>query len=137
MSNSQETKTTPVPVAIDIQNSVKEAVKATGSGEVRSRIVKQLEEEITMSRVVTASEALTLRKQVEKDLNKINRPDIETFGSLEDGSPDPKPRGQWSKERIKQVNEAKTKLKNIDTAFAEAFSDEPNFEKLEKIVNKG
>ena len=131
-------KKVTVPALVELRNDVKDEINtlSAGGGEVRSRLVKQLAEQEISKRVTSLTNALTKREELQKEFDKINRPDIQSYGAGKDGRVDSKkPTNEsYSQKRAQEISKLRDQLDKIDTAVAEAFdSKSPNFDKLNNL----
>ncbi len=127
--NETETKSETVHVVVDdgdqdkskdnkakgLLAQVAERVKGSGSA-IQERYINTLVEKEITDRVGLLDKAMQKRFTCLSELNKVNRPDVETFdaeGKLVSGT--------YTKERIKAIREAKEALAKVENAIDKAL----------------
>ena len=117
---NSETSSTPTP-------SVKETVAnrlANSGATIRNAVVDILVKEETDRRVAATTKAVNKLAELDKELKKLSKPDIETFNADETpASP------VFSKTRIEEIKKVREQIAKIEKALTEAF-DNNNFQKV-------
>ena len=115
-----------LPIAISIANDVKENINGRNN-EVKDRIIKDLADKIIIERTQLLSKVLEKRKEADKELKKINRPDQTQYdgNGKEIGS-------SYTKDLIDKIRKAREKLNRIDKAIKKAI-EEANYEEIKKL----
>jgi hypothetical protein len=128
MSNETETKNESVHVVVDDDNDkskenkakgllaqVAERVKDSGDLIQETYITKLVTKEVEQ-RVDLLDKAMQKRFTCLSELNKVNRPDIEAFDEL-----GKLVSGNFSKDRVKAIRDAKEQLQKVETAIDKAL----------------
>jgi len=127
MSEQNETKEETVHTVVDEGAPAKEnkakgllaqvAERVKGAGDViQERYIDTLVQKEISERVALLDKAMQKRFTCLSELNKVNRPDVETFDA--DGK---LVTGTYTKERIKAIREAKEQLGKVENAIDKAL----------------
>lgn len=103
---------------MEIKNQVAEllADAATGSEKVKSIVVQKLYDAELQRRVDAAIKCVSQIEDLEKDLKKISKPDVETYNA--DGSV---ANASYSKEKIEQIKNKTKEKEKLETALMQAL----------------
>lgn len=97
---------------------------------VRKKVVDLLADREIDARAAALEKVLNRRSELQKDLKKVDKPDIETFNA--DGSP---ARQEYSKAKIDEVKKAKEALDKVEKAIDLALAKN-DFGKVKEIAGK-
>lgn len=130
MSDDQNTTQTPadektVGAASSLLAEVADRVKGSAP-QVRAQLLDNMVSRELAKRVDTLDKALQKRTELARDLNKVNRPDQETFNA--DGSTATQ---SYTKARLEEIKKAKEALSKLDNAIEKAFTGD--FQKLNEV----
>lgn len=126
--------------AVRIRQDVNTAVKAASvGGEPRKRVVDHLVEVELERRTKLLSSALTIREEVSKDIQKIERSPGHKVYSLAESAMGCVDLGQpvtagFTEQQIKELNKLRLRLGKIDESIDKALNvNNPDFSGLEKL----
>jgi hypothetical protein len=91
---------------------------------VRDAVIDILVKEETEKRVVAATKAVNKLSELEKELKKLSKPDVETFNV--DMSP---ATSSFSKSRVEEIKKVREQIAKVEKALTEAFENN-DFQKL-------
>ena len=97
---------------------------------VREKVVKAMADEEIEARAVALRKVLVRRSELQRDLKKVDKPDIETFNA--DRSP---ARQEYSKAKLDEIHKAKEALDKVEKALDLALTKN-DFSKVKEIAGK-
>lgn len=114
----------------DINSKVAEAI-STAAPKVITTVVSQLADVEINKRVAALSTVIGQVTTLKRDLNKIDRPDVLTFGR--DGKPTGE--GTYTKPRVEELNKLVAKIAKYEKAIDKATSETPDFSEVYNLAN--
>lgn len=115
-----------VEASVNLLSSISERVKHSAE-DVRKQVIEQRVKAVVDQRADMLDKALTVRETLSKEINKISKPDVQTYtesGAVASSS--------YSEERVKQLKDKREKLAKVDKAIALAL-DNNDWSKLNEV----